>query len=65
MGKFLKRKEGFADLNNFDYESLMGVTFGMNKKERVYTHASGSTHAMTLIAVDLKDGKPVPCARGS
>lgn len=22
------------------------------------THASGSTHAMTLIAVDLKDGKP-------
>ena len=59
VSKFLKRKEGFADLNNFDYESLMGVSFGMNKKERVYTHASGSTHAMTLIAVDLKDGKPV------
>ena len=59
VGKFLLRKEGFADLNNFDYESLMGVSFGMNKKERIYTHASGSTHAMTLIAVDLKDGKPV------
>ena len=59
VGKFLMRDKGFADLNNFDYESLMGVTFGMNKKERVYTHASGSTHAMTLIAVDLKDGKPV------
>ena len=59
VSKFLKRKEGFADLNNFDYESLMGVTFGMNKKERIYTHASASTHAMTLIAVDIKDGKPV------
>jgi bleomycin hydrolase len=37
----------------------MGVTFGMDKKQRIQTHASGSTHAMTLIAVDLKDGKPV------
>jgi bleomycin hydrolase len=59
VNKFLMRKEGFADLNNFDYESLFGVKFGMNKQERIYTHASGSTHAMTLIAVDLKDGKPV------
>ena len=59
VNKFLLRKEGFADLDNYDYESLMGVTFGMNKQERIYTHASGSTHAMTLIAVDLKDGKPV------
>ena len=31
----------------------------MDKKQRVMTHASGSSHAMTLIAVDLKDGKPV------
>ena len=59
VGKFLLRDKGFADLGNYDYESLMGVSFGMNKRERVYTHASGSTHAMTLIAVDLKDGKPV------
>ena len=59
VNKFLLRDKGFADLNNFDYESLMGVSFGMDKKERIYTHASGSTHAMTLIAVDLKDGKPV------
>ena len=58
VGKFLDRKRGIADLENFDYESLMGVTFGMDKKQRILTHASGSTHAMTLIAVDLKDGKP-------
>ena len=59
VSKFLNRTAGYADLNNFDYGSLMGVTFGMNKKERVMTHASASSHAMTLIAVDLKNGKPV------
>ena len=59
VGKFLDRKRGIADLGNFDYGSLLGVTFGMDKKERIQTHASGSTHAMTLIAVDIKDGKPV------
>ena len=59
VGKFLDRKRGIADLGNFDYDSLMGVTFGMDKKERILTHASGSTHAMTLIAVDIKEGVPV------
>ena len=58
VGKFLDRKSGIADLDNFDYSSLLGVSFGMDKKERVMTHASGSSHAMTLIAVDLVDGKP-------
>jgi len=59
VGKFLDRQRGVADLANFDYGSLMGVSFGMDKKERILTHASGSTHAMTLIAVDIKDGAPV------
>ena len=59
VGKFANSKKGVLDLNNFDYESLMGVTFGMDKKQRVQTHASGSSHAMTLIAVDVVDGKPV------
>lgn len=59
VAKFLDRKRGTLDLKNFDYESLMGTTFGMNKKQRVQTFASGSSHAMTLMAVDLdKDGKP-------
>lgn len=53
VGKFLNRRTGVADLANYDYESLMGVTFGMDKKERVMTHASGSSHAMTLIGVDI------------
>lgn len=59
VGKFLDRKKGVADLANFDYESLLGVDFTMDKKQRIQTHASGSSHAMTLIAVDIKDGKPV------
>jgi len=59
VGKFLDRKSGIADIGNYDYESLLGVKFGMDKKQRVMTHASGSSHAMTLIAVDLKGDKPV------
>ena len=59
VGKFLDRKRGVADIANFDYESLLGVSHTMDKRERILTRASGSTHAMTLIAVDIKDGKPV------
>ncbi len=60
VGKFLDRDKGFMDINNYDYGSLMGTTFGMDKKQRVSTFASGSSHAMTLCAVDLdKDGKPL------
>ena len=59
VGKFLDRSKGVADTGNFDYQSLLGVDYGMDKKDRILTHASGSTHAMTLIAVDIKDGKPV------
>ncbi|MBO7307606.1 MAG: C1 family peptidase [Alistipes sp.] len=55
VGKFLLSKKGTLDINNFDYASLMGVDFPMNKEERVRTFASGSSHAMTLIAVDLDE----------
>ena len=58
VNKFLDRDRGYLDVNNYDYGSLFGTKFGMNKKERILTHASGSTHAMTLMAVDLdKNGK--------
>lgn len=59
VGKYLNRDKGTLDINNFDYESLMGVEFPMNKEERIRTFASGSSHAMTLIAVDLDEaGNP-------
>uniref|UniRef100_UPI0040571FF0 C1 family peptidase n=1 Tax=Alistipes sp. TaxID=1872444 RepID=UPI0040571FF0 len=59
VGKYLLSKKGTLDIANFDYESLMGVEFPMNKEQRVRTFASGSSHAMTLIAVDLDaEGNP-------
>lgn len=59
VGKFLNSERGLLDIKNYDYESLMGTTFGMNKKQRIQSFASSSSHAMTLMAVDLdKSGKP-------
>ncbi len=59
VGKQLNRSNGLLDVNNYDYESLLGTTFGMTKKQRVQTHDSGSSHAMTLMAVDLDaEGRP-------
>ena len=55
VGKFLNRDNGFLDINNYDYASLMGTEFNMNKKQRIQTFASGSSHAMTLCAVDLDE----------
>ena len=60
VGKYLNREDNVARLDNFDYDSLFGVKFGMNKADRIRTGDSGSTHAMTLVAVDLdSNGKPV------
>lgn len=53
VGKSLDADAGTLDLNNFDYETLFGVKFGMDKKQRIQTFASGSSHAMTLMAVDI------------
>lgn len=60
VGKYLDSDRGVLDVDNYDYESLMGVKFNMDKADRIRTHASASSHAMTLMAVDLdEDGKPV------
>lgn len=53
VNKFIDRKRGVLDINNYDYGSLFGVTFDMDKKQRIITGASASSHAMTLVAVDL------------
>ena len=59
VGKFLNSDRGLLDVKNYDYDSLMGTTFGMDKKQRIQSFASSSSHAMTLMAVDLdKNGKP-------
>ncbi len=55
VGKHLNKKNGMLDLKNYDYESMFGTTFGMNKKQRIQSFDSGSSHAMTLVAVDLDE----------
>lgn len=55
VAKMLDRTKGYADTENYNYEALLGTTFGMDKAQRINTFDSGSTHAMTLTAVDLDD----------
>lgn len=60
VGKQLDTDAGLLDIDNFDFESLYGVKFGMSKKQRIQTWESGSSHGMALVAVDVdKDEKPV------
>lgn len=59
VGKFLDKKTGILDSANYDYSSLLGTEFNMTKKQRIESFASMSSHAMTLMAVDLDaNGKP-------
>ena len=53
VGKFSNRSTGVLDINSFDYESLFRTTLPMDKKQRIQTYSSLSSHAMTLIAVDI------------
>lgn len=60
VSKELDKTRGLLDLKNFDYESIFGVKFGMDKRQRIITFDSGSSHAMTLMAVDIDaEGKPI------
>ncbi len=57
VGKQLNSKSGVLDLGNYNYEDLFGVKFGMDKKQRIETFESGSTHGMALVGVNiLADG---------
>ena len=60
VGKQLNGDLGYSDIDNYDFESLYGIEFGMNKAERITTFESGSSHGMALIAVDVDaDEKPI------
>ncbi|MCK9618206.1 MAG: C1 family peptidase [Lentimicrobiaceae bacterium] len=59
VGKQLNSEAGILDVNNYDYNSLLGVNFGMDKKQRILSFDSGSSHGMALVGVEVdKDGKP-------
>ncbi|MCT4615566.1 MAG: C1 family peptidase [Marinifilaceae bacterium] len=60
VGKQHNRKTGVMDVNTYDYDALFGVKFDMDKKARILTRQSGSSHAMALMAVDVDENeKPV------
>ena len=60
VGKQLNSTNGMLDLDNYDYGSIFGTDFGMNKAQRIQSFDSGSSHAMTLMAVDIDEtGKPL------
>ncbi len=52
VGKQLNRDSGVLCVENYDYESLYGVSFSMSKKQRIQSFDSGSSHGMSLIGVD-------------
>ena len=59
VGKQANRATGVLDVNNYDYESLLGIDLKMDKKARILTRQSGSSHAMLLMACDT-DENDVP-----
>ena len=59
VGKQHNRAAGILDVNTYDYETLFGIDMKMDKKARILTRQSGSSHAMTLIGCDT-DENDVP-----
>lgn len=52
VGKQHNRETGIMDPDMYDYQSLFGVKINMDKKARILTRQSGSSHAMLLIGCD-------------
>ncbi len=59
VGKQLNREKGILALDNYDYESLLNVTFNMDKKARIITHQSGSSHGMAIVGADTDSNEKI------
>lgn len=59
VGQSFDRKRGLLDVDNYNYGDLFNTTFSMDKADRIRTFASASSHAMTLMGVDL-DASGIP-----
>ncbi|MFQ6030117.1 MAG: aminopeptidase C [Dehalococcoidia bacterium] len=57
-GKQMDRDKGIWDAELFDYDSVYGAEFELNKAERLEYHQTRMTHAMLFTGVDVVDGKP-------
>lgn len=52
------RDLSFWDKDLYDYGSVYGVEFGMDKETRLLYHDSLMTHAMLFTGVDVREGQP-------
>ncbi len=60
VGKQHNGKEGISDPDMYNYEALLGIDLKMDKKARILTRQSGSSHAMLIMACDTDENdKPV------
>lgn len=55
VGKQFDSKKGISDPGLYDYSSLLGVNLHMDKKDRILSRQSGSSHAMTLVGCDVDE----------
>ena len=58
VGKWLNYGKGVMDLDIFDYENLLDISFNMDKATRLEYGESVMTHAMLFTGVDLIKDKP-------
>lgn len=54
----LDRKEGILDTHYFKKSELFSMDLSLSKADRLATRDGSVTHAMTMVGVDLIDGKP-------
>ena len=58
VGKEMDRKRGLWDADLYDVEGLYGVSYGMDKADRLRHNQTMMTHAMLFTGVDVVNGKP-------
>ena len=57
-GKQMHRDLGLWDSDLFDYDSVYGADFSLDKASRLEFHQTSMTHAMMFTGVDVVDGRP-------
>src|SRR5699024_1858074 len=58
VGKDSDRQKGILAHNLYQTDTIFKIESKLRKKERLETGASGSAHAMTMVGVDVVNGKP-------
>lgn len=53
VAKYYNSTTGISDKNMYNYDMLFDIDLDMNKKDRILSRQSGSSHAMALIACDV------------